>query len=118
MIRKKIPFILLLDKRTLFDVNQKAAMPPNYFFNHSKSSPHCVLLKKIANTMSKMNYENNVTSIVNNFKLMMALHIDEINIFARHLHRNNTIHGPSLNDSKNLAKAMLVFLLTTLTGEK
>ena len=68
--------------------------------------------------MSKMNYQNNVTSIEKNFKLMMALHIDEINIFARHLHRNNAMHGPSHNDPKNLAKAMLVFLLTTLTGKK
>ena len=68
--------------------------------------------------MSKINYENNVTSIKNNFKLIMALHVDEINIFARHLYRNNAMHGPSHNDPKSLAKAMLVFLLTTLTEKK
>ena len=118
MLRKKFPFILLPDKRTLFDVNQKAAIPPNCFFNDSKSSPHCVLLKNIANTMSKRNYEKNATSIKNDFKLMMALHIDEISAFPRHLYRNNAMHGLSHNDPKNLAKAMLVFLLTTLTGKK
>ena len=65
-----------------------------------------------------MNYENNVTSIKNNFKLIMALHVDEINMFARHLCRNNAMHGPSHNDPKSLAKAMLVFLLTTLTEKR
>ena len=44
ILRKKFPFILLPDKRTLFDMNQKAAITPNCFFNDIKSSPHCILL--------------------------------------------------------------------------
>ena len=68
--------------------------------------------------MSKIDYQNNVTTIENKFKLIMALYIDEIHTFARHLRRNNSMHGPSLNDHKNLVKSVLVFLLTTLTVKK
>ena len=52
-IRKNIPFILLPDKRTLFDVNQKAAIPVDCFYSTNKSSPHCNVLKNISKAIIK-----------------------------------------------------------------
>ena len=51
-------------------------------------------------------------------KLVMDLHIYAIIIQARHLSRNKILSGPSTNDPENLEKSMLIFSLTTLTGEK
>ena len=56
--------------------------------------------------------------ILNEFALLFALHIDEINIMAAHLFRNQSLFGPSHNSPNELANSMLVFLLTTLTGKK
>lgn len=49
----------------------------------------------------------------------MALHVNEFHIQPRHLFRNkNCVFGPSSDDPKQLAKLVLVFLLSTLTGKK
>jgi len=84
-IRKSIPFILLPDKRTLFDINQKAAIPVNCFYSSKKSCPHCNILKKISKIISessKCKICKPKSKFHTNF---MALHIDEINIQCVHL---------------------------------
>lgn len=56
---------------------------------------------------------------MNECATLMALHVDEIRIQPRHLFRNqNCVFGPSQDDPKQLAKSVLVFLLSTLTGKK
>ena len=52
-IRKKSPFILLPDKRTLLDINKKAVIPPDYIFNE-KTAPHFSVLKKVAEVRSEI----------------------------------------------------------------
>ena len=118
-IRKSIPFILLPDKRTLFDVNQKAAIPVDCFYSSKKSCPHCNVLKKI----SKIILESSECKICKPkskfYTNFMALHIDEINIQSAYLFQSKRhIFGPSHNDNNSLAKSMLMFLMTALNGKK
>ena len=69
--------------------------------------------------MKTKNHKNEIKKDMNEFATLMALHVDEIHIQPRHLFRNkNCVHGPSRDDPKQLAKSVLVFLLSTLTGEK
>ena len=67
--------------------------------------------------MSKLD-NNNLKEERNIFKLIMTLHIDKMNLHARHLFRNQSVFGPSRNDPNYLANSMLGFLMTTLTEEK
>ena len=103
-IRKTLPFILLPDKRTLFDINKKAAIPQDCFFNEKKTAPHCNVLKKVAEVVSKMSKNKVLNEEPKAFKLVMAMHIDEVVIQSRHLFRNQTLSGPSTNEPDKLAK--------------
>ena len=94
-IRKDLLLLLLPDARTLFDVSQKSAVPLGCFLRDASTSPHCNILKKFAEIMSKLDNNNVLKEERNNFKLIMALHIDEINIQARHLFRNESLFGTS-----------------------
>jgi len=68
------------------------------------------VLKKLSEMMSDDD---------SNFSTLVTLHIDEINIFARHLFRSHKcIFGPAHNERNSLADSMLVFLMSTLTGKK
>ena len=93
-------------------------MPPDYFFSKSKASPHCQVLKKLAEIIPETSKANFLSATTKKQLLVMALHIDEINIQARHTFRNNSLSGPSYNDCEKLANSMLMFLITTLAGAK
>ena len=60
LLRKSVPFILLPDKRTLFDVNKKAAIPADCFFNTEITSPYCNVLKKLSEIMKTKNHKNEI----------------------------------------------------------
>ena len=47
---KNMTFIILPDKRVLFDVNQKAAIPADFFFSSEK---HSAMLKIVAEVLSR-----------------------------------------------------------------
>ena len=79
-MRKTIPFILLLDKRTLFNLNKKVAMPPDSFFDENAAAPHCNILKKIDKVMSKSDCNKDWNIESNFFESFMVLHVDEVNI--------------------------------------
>ena len=103
MIRKNLPFVLLPDKRTLFDSSNKPAIPADCFFNEDFISPHCNVLQKIADILPKLGGKiGKWRQNPNCFSLIFAMHIDEINIQAKHLFRNQSLFGPSHNDQMNL----------------
>ena len=114
-IRKNLPLILLPDKRSLFDVSKKLAVPPVYFFGDDSVSTHYNVLQKGAEIMSKLDNNNILKEERNIFKLIIALNIDEVNIQTPHLFRNQYLFGPSHNDLDNLANSMLFFLITAFT---
>ena len=118
MALKKLPFILLPDKRTLFDVSAKSAIPPDCFFREDTVAPHCSVLKKMHEVLPKLGRNNECRTNLNEFALLFALHVDEMNIMAAHLFRNQSLFGPSHDNPNELANSMLVFLLATLTGKK
>ena len=89
-VRENLPFILIPDKRTLFDVSYKSAIPPDFFFNDETTAPHCNVLKKIVEVSSKIDHNSVLQEIRNKFKLIMALRIDEMNVFSRNLFRNQS----------------------------
>ena len=97
-MRKDLPFILLPNKRTLFDVSQTSDIPPDCSFNDKTTAPHCNVWNKFAEVLSKIDYNEVFQEKRKIFKLIMALHMNEINIFARHVFRNNSFVGSPLND--------------------
>ena len=80
--------------------------------------PYYHFLKKVTDVLSKLDHSNSLNEKCNKFKLMMAMHADEINIQMGCFFLNQSFLGPSHNDPDNLAKCMLFLLLTSLTGEK
>ena len=77
-----------------------------------------IFFKKIAEVMSKSDYNKDWNVDINVFELIMFFHIDEINIQSRHLFLNQSLCGLSHNDPEHLANNMLVFLMSKLTGVK
>ena len=86
-------------------------------FNERKTELHCSILEKNAEVISKLSRNSILTEETRQVKLVMALRVDKINMFARFLFRNQSLSGPSHNDPKNLAKKCF-FLLKTLEGKK
>ena len=58
-IRKKVPFILLPDKRVLFNLSKKLVIPPDWFLNQNKTVPYCNVLKKIIEVIWNKNVIEN-----------------------------------------------------------
>ena len=63
-------------------------------------------------------WNNEIANETNDFATLMALPIDEIHIQPRYLfHSKNCVFRPSHDDSRKIAKSVLVLLLPTLTGK-
>ena len=91
----------------------------DYFINLEASSVHLKNVKRISETNSTKNHNNEMQSLANEFVAMLVLHIDETNTQPRLLLRSKTsLFGPSHNDLDNLNNHMIAFLLTSLTSEK
>ena len=84
-MRGNTPFMLLPGKQVLFNLSKKSVMPLDCLFNENKTAPPCNALTKMIEVMANKNNLCESEKDNNIYKMIIVLHIEEINVQSRHL---------------------------------
>ena len=90
-IRKSTPFLLLPDKRSLFTGLSTSNVPLDSFFSTKKHSAHSSILLKICEWLKDKLVVFDKNGAPHHPMIVMALHLDEVHIVARHSFSNKSL---------------------------
>lgn len=77
-MKENLPFILLLDQRTLFNLNEKTTILLDFFFNKDSAVPYYDVLKKMTKILLELDCNNILKEVSDKIKLAIVFHIDKM----------------------------------------